>query len=93
MLKSSHFKVSQVLITSRIEFRVVVPGKCLKTTYNPELIRTYFRFIGIQTRNYLDLRFTLELEDDLKNHKILDIFGCFCFRGDEIKDWTAPPPS
>jgi hypothetical protein len=54
---------------------------------NPDLIRTAYRFVGNNTRNYLDLRFILEPTEDLKDQIIKDIFQCNSFRCMEERDW------
>lgn len=65
----------------------VQPGHCCSFTCNPDKIRTAYRFVGRNSRNYLDLRFILELTEDLKDHRVLDIFQCFSLKCQEPWDW------
>lgn len=65
----------------------ILPGHCCELSCNPELIRTAYRFVGNQTRNYLNFRFITEPTDDGKDHIIKDIFVCYALRCHEGKDW------
>ena len=65
----------------------VQSGHCCSFTCNPDKIRTAYRFVGNVSRNYLDLRFILELTEDLKDHRVLDIFQCFSLKCQEPSDW------
>jgi len=69
----------------------ILPGTCSNFYCNPDYIRTAYRFVGDQTRNYLDFRFLLELTDNKQDHTILDIFHCNSLNCQVQKDWYAEP--
>ncbi|NVJ48373.1 MAG: hypothetical protein HWE07_14660 [Cytophagia bacterium] len=65
------------------------PGSCCNLYCNPESVRTAYRFVGNKSRLYLDLRFITEITEDLKDHKILDIYSCYSFNCLHPLDWYA----
>lgn len=69
------------------EYIEVETGNCCELSCNPDLIRTAYRFVGNNTRNYLDLRFFIEPTADLKDHVIKDIFECYSLCCHQPKDW------
>ncbi|WP_169719255.1 hypothetical protein [Algoriphagus mannitolivorans] len=69
------------------DFLEVQSGHCCSLGCNPDKIRTAYRFVGNTTRDYLDLRFILELTEDLKDHRVLDIFQCHELKCQEPSDW------
>mgnify|MGYP005749384233 CR=1 FL=1 len=68
-------------------FLEVQSGHCRDLTCNPDKIRTAYRFVGNSSRDFLDLRFILELTEDLKDHRVLDIFQCFNLHSQEPSEW------
>lgn len=69
------------------DFLEVQSGHCCSLGCNPDKIRTAYRFVGNSSRDYLDLRFILELTEDLKDHRVLDIFQCYELKCQEPSDW------
>lgn len=68
-------------------FLEVQSGHCCSLTCNPDQIRTAYRFVGNVSRDYLDLRFIVELTEDLNDHRILDIYQCHSLKCQEPSDW------
>lgn len=69
------------------EYLEVQSGNCCELSCNPDLIRTAYRLVGNNTRNYLNFRFITEPTADLRDHLIKDIFECNFLRCHEPKDW------
>lgn len=65
------------------------PGNCCNLNCNPDSIRTAYRFVGNKTRLYLDFRFIIEITEDLKDHRVLDIYSCSSLKCFEPLDWYA----
>lgn len=69
----------------------VLRGTCSSLTCRSDLIRTAYRFVGNNTRNYLDLRFILEPTEDLQDQVIKGIFHCNYVKCIERKDCFGYP--
>jgi len=69
------------------EYLEVLSGNCCNLSCNPDKIRSAYRFVGNQTRNYLSFRFLLALTDDRNDYEITDIFHCHDIICHEPKDW------
>ncbi|PZX56778.1 hypothetical protein LV85_00711 [Algoriphagus chordae] len=57
----------------------VLTGYCDNLSCNPRLDRRTYRFYSKVTRDYLDLRFSLEPSDDGLGELIAEIYQCYCF--------------